>query len=207
MESAENSIEIPWWTWAFVGICVAIPVISLGGAIPGALGCGGAGACYGIARAGKGTPSGRAWHCFLVCAVCWGAFGGLVWMVRGEKPDYAANRARAEEIRESMREEGREMKERASTIQDEPKELTRHDKREIYAKLASFRAKITRMEGEINERRREGKSTKVHEEQLAHLESMYESKLEFAMRWNKISREELDAIIREGDALFWAYNE
>ena len=40
----------PVWAWLFVIGCVLIPVLALGGAIPGAIGGGGAFACYSIAR-------------------------------------------------------------------------------------------------------------------------------------------------------------
>src|SRR5262245_10299611 len=36
---------MPSWAWGFVAACVAIPLISMGGAVPAALGGGGAAAC------------------------------------------------------------------------------------------------------------------------------------------------------------------
>jgi len=41
---------IPWWAWLFAGACILIPIITLGGAVPGALGAGSAGGCVYVAR-------------------------------------------------------------------------------------------------------------------------------------------------------------
>ena len=42
--------SIPRWVWIFVVACAAIPVVTLGGAIPALLGIGGAAACIVISR-------------------------------------------------------------------------------------------------------------------------------------------------------------
>lgn len=64
----------PAWAWIFVAACVAIPVVALGGAIPGALGAGGAGACFQIAKAQKLSAALRAAICVAVTAGCWAVF-------------------------------------------------------------------------------------------------------------------------------------
>lgn len=71
--------DLPAWAWVFVIGCIAIPVVTLGGAVPGALGLGGAAACANLSkRAGWGTGvrvlacsavAGGAWFVFLAFAV------------------------------------------------------------------------------------------------------------------------------------------
>jgi hypothetical protein len=41
---------IPAWAWIFAVLCAAIPLVTLGGAIPAGIGFGGAGGCIGLAR-------------------------------------------------------------------------------------------------------------------------------------------------------------
>ena len=47
---AAPKAKAPLWAWVFVAACVLIPLLSLGGAIPGAIGGGGAYACHAVAR-------------------------------------------------------------------------------------------------------------------------------------------------------------
>jgi hypothetical protein len=68
----------PGWAWGFVAACVAIPVVTLGGAIPGALGAGSAALCHGLARDPKRPEQHRVLLCGLVTVVAWGAFGALL---------------------------------------------------------------------------------------------------------------------------------
>jgi hypothetical protein len=37
-----TSKPVPWWGWVFVGACVVLPIVTVGGAIPAAVGFGGA---------------------------------------------------------------------------------------------------------------------------------------------------------------------
>ncbi len=61
----------PQWAYFFAAVCGAIPFVTLGGAIPGAIGFGGAGACLGVARAkGVGMPL-RVIACLGITVVCW----------------------------------------------------------------------------------------------------------------------------------------
>ncbi len=64
----------PTWAWGFVAICVAIPVFALGGALPVAVGVGGALACSGIARAHSWPTGRRIALCAGVSVLCWGLY-------------------------------------------------------------------------------------------------------------------------------------
>lgn len=77
LEVAEKP-PIPPWAWLFALACIAIPIISLGGAIPGAIGGGGAAGCVGVARDVNKTVSTRILVCVVITGVSWGLFALLV---------------------------------------------------------------------------------------------------------------------------------
>lgn len=61
----------PLWAWLFVIPCVLIPIVTVGGAIPGAIGGGGAYTCYAIARDDSKSIGARLMICVAVTALCW----------------------------------------------------------------------------------------------------------------------------------------
>ncbi len=65
---------IPAWTWFFVAVCAAIPVIALGGLIPFLLGVSGAAICVAIARDPSRVISMRILFCVGVTICCWALF-------------------------------------------------------------------------------------------------------------------------------------
>jgi hypothetical protein len=69
---------IPGWAWIFAVACGLIPVITLGGAIPGAIGFGGAGGCISIARDESKAVATRVGLCLGITATCWVTFAALV---------------------------------------------------------------------------------------------------------------------------------
>lgn len=68
----------PAWAWLFVVACVAIPIVALGGAIPGALGAGGAAACFQVAKVHKMSAVSRFVICLAITAGCWGLFALMI---------------------------------------------------------------------------------------------------------------------------------
>ena len=68
----------PRWAWIFMILCVLIPVISLGGAIPGALGVGGAAGCASLAKSKKMKKSMRVISCIELTVLCW-----EIWFMLG----------------------------------------------------------------------------------------------------------------------------
>lgn len=74
---------IPPWAWLFALACIAIPIISVGGAIPGAIGGGGAAGCVGIARDTKISFSNRILICVGITGLCWALFLLLAGGVSG----------------------------------------------------------------------------------------------------------------------------
>ena len=75
---------IPGWAWIFAVACGIIPVLTLGGAIPGAIGFGGAAGCITIAREPTMPVGSRVAICVAITAGCWIAvdllFGGFAML-------------------------------------------------------------------------------------------------------------------------------
>lgn len=63
--------RIPGWAWVFAVACGIIPVLTLGGAIPGAIGFGGAGGCVSVARDDSRSVGARVGICSAITAGCW----------------------------------------------------------------------------------------------------------------------------------------
>jgi hypothetical protein len=62
---------LPKWSWIFIAACVAIPIVSLGGAIPAAVGVGGAYAVSAIARDSSMSVAERAVISLGIVVACW----------------------------------------------------------------------------------------------------------------------------------------
>jgi hypothetical protein len=69
---------IPPWAWLFAVACGIIPVMTLGGAIPGGIGFGGAGGCLAIARDSSRPLPVRVLLCTGITLLCWGLLIVLV---------------------------------------------------------------------------------------------------------------------------------
>ena len=63
--------DTPRWAWIFMILCVLIPIVSMGGAIPGALGIGGAAACANLAASKKMKKAARVISCIELTVLCW----------------------------------------------------------------------------------------------------------------------------------------
>lgn len=72
---------IPGWAWVFAVACGAIPVVSLGGAIPMVLGVGGAFGCVAVARDPGRPESERLGICVAITAAAWVAWALLIFVV------------------------------------------------------------------------------------------------------------------------------
>jgi hypothetical protein len=70
---------IPWWAWIFAVGCAILPVLTLGGAIPGGVGFGGAAGCVAAARDSRMPMGVRIAICTLIVLAAW----GIVIAVRG----------------------------------------------------------------------------------------------------------------------------
>ena len=68
---------LPPWAWLFVAGCLALPIVNLGGAIPGALGFGGAAGCASVAKKAEWDTAPRVLVCALITGGVWVLFFGL----------------------------------------------------------------------------------------------------------------------------------
>jgi Fas apoptotic inhibitory molecule (FAIM1) len=78
MKGGKYSTPMPSWTWGFVGACVLIPLMSMGGALPVLIGGGGAAACAAIARQEERATGTRVASCVGVTLLCWVLFGAML---------------------------------------------------------------------------------------------------------------------------------
>lgn len=69
---------MPKWAWVFIVLCAAIPVVSLGGAVPVLIGIAGAGACSAVARRTVWPAPARAAACAVVALACWAIFAFFI---------------------------------------------------------------------------------------------------------------------------------
>src|SRR5215475_10464170 len=73
---------VPTWAWIFIIACAAIPVISLGGAVPVLLAMAGVSGALAFPRLRQWSTSLRAGACTLIVLACWTGFGLLVSALR-----------------------------------------------------------------------------------------------------------------------------
>jgi hypothetical protein len=78
MEKQKRLAATPQFAYFFAAVCAAIPIATLGGCIPVALGLGGAGLCMGISRAYAIPAAVRFVACMVVSIACWLVFVAIV---------------------------------------------------------------------------------------------------------------------------------
>jgi hypothetical protein len=190
---------IPWWGWLSAIACFAIPIVALGGAIPGALGCGAAGYCLDYSRKPKVAARNRARRCSVVVLASWGLafafFGGVRAMFPSDQQMVATRNvdSRGNEVAEVTHRS-------ASGKSDLSDEAVR---RKIYAMATRMREPLQHAADRLNDDRARGRDTEFAAKQIAHIQGMHETQLDLAMKFHGISRSELDAIIAEGDRRGW----
>ena len=70
IQSGKKYVKRPAWVIAYVIICVAIPIVSLGGAIPALLGFAGATVCISVSKSTLPLPA-RLIICTLITIAAW----------------------------------------------------------------------------------------------------------------------------------------
>jgi hypothetical protein len=76
---------IPAWAWVFIVACGIIPVLTLGGAIPGAIGFGGAGGCLAVSRDAQKPVGTRVALCAAITVACYAALFVLLVIMAAAK--------------------------------------------------------------------------------------------------------------------------
>ena len=70
--------DLPGWAWVFVIGCLAVPIVSLGGAVPGALGFGGAAGCANMAKKAGWEVLPRVMACAAITGGVWLVFVAFI---------------------------------------------------------------------------------------------------------------------------------
>jgi hypothetical protein len=73
---------VPGWAWVFMIASALIPVISLGGALPAAIGVGGVSGTVSLSRYNRWSVALRASACAALTVACWSAFGLMILAFR-----------------------------------------------------------------------------------------------------------------------------
>jgi len=209
---------IPPWAWLFAAACFAIPVIAIGGAFPTALGLGGAFYCLAVSREAKKTVGRKLIHCTVVTIACWGFFIGLasgVMLLQKRFPNFIQTRhtqpvvtlqnatpssfaQHATQLEEKVQQTAARLESATqSVLEDEAA------RRKIYSRAVRIRKHIEEALARRADWEARDRDLTVLDEQIAHMEEMHEQSLDFATRFHKISRQQLDEIIREGDRKGW----
>ena len=69
--------SMPWWTWIFMASCIAIPIVSLGGALPVLFALLGTIWCVRVSTSPKMNTIMKVLCCFGISALAWGLIGVL----------------------------------------------------------------------------------------------------------------------------------
>ena len=209
---------LPIWVWPFAVACFAIPVFSVGGAIPTGIGVGAGFYCLAIAREANKSTHRKLFHCGAAMAVAWTLFlavaGGAVILrdkvfapkvVPHQQESVAAGGPTTTVERDSRAPVPRPS--RPASIPRDPGNTPLDDatRREIYAKAVSLRDDIERAVERERDFRAKGMGD-VAQQQVEHIKDMHESRQEFYADFYQISRAELDAIIARGDRENWSHN-
>lgn len=72
---------MPWWTWIFIVACIAIPIVSLGGALPVIFALFGSVYCVRVSVSPNMNTAKKILCCFGIAALAWALFGILVLAV------------------------------------------------------------------------------------------------------------------------------
>src|SRR5262249_18875480 len=86
IDAADAIANTPQWAYFFVALCGVLPLLTLGGAIPVAVGLGGAGSCLKVARVHSMPGIARFFVCVLITAAAWAVVGFVVLAVAASLP-------------------------------------------------------------------------------------------------------------------------
>ena len=192
------------WAWLFAAACFAIPVLAIGGAIPTAIGVGGAFYCMAVTRETRKTKRRKLVHCASATLACWALFLGLaggVMALRTNIPNFMQTK-HTRPVSGTQNADPSSMGQQTPGLQvtvltDEAQ------RREIFAKAVRMRKHLELAIARKSDRRDRGLDTKISDRQIEHVREMHEKRLEFMARFYKITREQMDEIIAEGDRERW----
>ena len=81
-QSEAEKAQTPAWGWAFFAACLAIMIVTRGGAIWGAVGGGFGGLCIKVSQNPNLSVATRVALCCLITVALWAGILGLVWALQ-----------------------------------------------------------------------------------------------------------------------------
>ena len=201
-----HEVRVPAWTWGFVALCAAVPVVALGGLIPSVIGGVGATLCYAINHdtGGKRTIRQRVVLCSVVSLLAWAAFGGLAWAVLSH-----AHAARTKGGAKSASSGGsyRVVRENGKVVYDSrlPSPAKRalagrptEERQKIYAVATRGWDALDEKYDELDARKAEGALTLRLESEIDRLERKQQKHLAYVRDRFGLSEADLDTLLDEG---------
>jgi hypothetical protein len=186
-------LQIPRWAWVFAGACFVIPVITLGGAIPGAIGGFSGAAVIAIARQTSKPRQQRLIHCGVITGSAWTVFVVFLFALTALQAKYPKlDPARAKHAQSESKMTMAKATAFDNVSSQEPEALTEEKRRDIYIMAMRTRSHIEFAKGN-------GASA----EHLARLEQVHQRRLDFTARFHDITRKEVDEIVAEGHYNNW----
>ncbi|MCC7490993.1 MAG: hypothetical protein IT204_01520 [Fimbriimonadaceae bacterium] len=76
--TAKRKAPVPWWGWLLSASCLGIVIVSMGGALPGALAGGSAAGVATVARRADLSVAARVAICLAITGAAWGIWLALV---------------------------------------------------------------------------------------------------------------------------------
>ena len=187
---------IPRWAWIPAFACFAIPVVSLGGAIFGALGGGAGGYCLTVAKKTGRSVRVRAIHCAVIVVLSWTAFLALFFMFAGHFPWQGDDNVVTTRTVDSSGREVVKVRRRSPSAKTDLSDWS--TRQEIYAMATEFFYDSLKEAYESPDR-----DTDFEKSYIAHLEDMHERLIQSTMEFYNITHEQVVAVIEEGDMLGW----
>jgi hypothetical protein len=195
---------LPRWAWLFAAACFAIPVLTIGGAIPTGIGVAGGFYCLAVAREPRKTIKRRVIYCTATTMACWMLFLGLAGGVMA----FRSNHSRAANTKRTRSGAETQLAKSSGFNLNSPEKqkdilADESTRREIYRAAIRMRKHLERAEDRRSDYLSRGLKVDVSEKQIEHIKKMAEKDLEFKARFYEITRAQLDEIIAEGDRNRW----
>ena len=212
--SAEKNAKppIPRWAWIFAAVCMVIPITTIGGAIPTAIGAFSALGVMGIARQTDKPTRKKVIYCGVVTGSAWTVFVVFLFALTALQAKHPQlNQARNKNLQ--AKQTPVEKSEPKATYAGhtvtkaeppaEPAEMTLEKKQDIYRMAVRICYHIDSAIEQRAKLKAKGFDVSARDDMIARLKEREQDHFEFVMKFHKLDRAELDEIIYEGDRNNW----
>lgn len=199
-----NKTPIPRWAWGFAAACFIIPLLTLGGAIPTAIGAFSGLGVLAVARQSGKPAQRRVVLCGVVTGSAWTVFVVFLIALTSLQEKYPSLRpGRSKSVPSESSKSTASVVEPGATSQPRTAELTEEQRRDIYKTAVRTRYHIEFAKEQRSKVKAKGFDVSSRDRQIKRLEQMHEDHLDFVARFHKLSRSRLDEIVAEGDRNVW----